>query len=1115
MKYLFTFFIIFLISFTLNADNPHSNESVLASGEWFKVASEKQGIHKITYSQLRNWGIEPQNVAIYSNGGYMLPVMNNEYCPDDLTKIPVLHSKDHNGSDAIYFYSTGSTEWKYNTSSRVFEHTEHLFDNKTYFFITSDHSKSTTPTEAPNSPESASATFNFYDDYQVYQQKNINLLNSGNIWYSERLMPNATKTHVFNFPKAQPNSNGIIVISGTAASSAASRLNVKINNNSAGSLEFISRSRTTAVPVKGIWNFNSASDLKIDLNYNIDAPNGECWIEHITINLKSKLIFDGSQLAFRNAGALNHPSIAYSINSSSSNAVIWDISKPLAPQNVQFTKAGTQITFSDINDNELKEYVIFNPESSKIPQPQYIGKVKNQNIQGLPEFNMIIVTHPDFIEPSETLAEFHRQNDKLKVLVLETTKIYNEFSSGIPDAAAIRNMARMFYERGKKSGTPLRYLLLMGSGSYNNHLHNGTVNNHIPTYQSGTIGSGVTHNFMSDDFFAILGENEGALIGDLSLGIGRIPATTVQEAQIVVEKNISYLSPETHGEWKNRITFLADDGDNNRHMIDSERIISAINDSFPGFIFNKIYFDAYPLLRTSGADLYPDVNNAIARSIEEGTLLFNYIGHANSSAVADERVLMISDVLSWSNQNRLPVFVTATCKFSPFDDDKKSIGEEILFNPAGGAVALFSTTRDVYPGANFQLSRNFYRNIFKKDENGENLRMGEIMRLAKNASSGDRNNNRSFTLLGNPALKLAFPELVVKTTTINGIPIGDTITIGALEKVTIEGIVTDALGNIMENYNGDVISHVYDKELNIQTLGNRGASTRFEFPIRDNIIYKGLSTVSNGRFSFSFVVPKDILYNTGEGKIFYYTSNGTIDGNGSSDEFFIGGSGENPTIDNTPPEIEVFMNNDKFRSGDKVSSSALLMVRFYDESGINTVGTGIGHDIVAILNGDHSNPIILNDYYKTQANTYQRGTVLYPLNNLEPGEHVISVKAWDVHNNSNTREISFFVEEGFEIIDVHNSPNPVRYHTTFNISHNLPGDIFDIEAEIFNLSGKKVAHVQETAGSYGTTETKIRWDTSNTLSATGTDKILVYRITMTNRDGLKASRGGKLIMNNF
>ena len=439
-----------------------------------------------------------------------------------------------------------------------------------------------------------------------------------------------------------------------------------------------------------------------------------------------------------------------------------------------------------------------------------------------------------------------------------------------------------------------------------------------------------------------------------------------------------------------------------------------------------------------------------------------------------------------------------------------------MLNPSGGGVGLFSTTRVVYSAPNFVLSRNFYNNVFGQFEDGTKYRLGDIMRYAKNATTlYSVTNKRCFALLSDPALQLAFPKYTIKTDSVNGVnPDEADLTIGALEKIEIKGSIVDVTDELYPDFNGEVQMTIYDKEVKITTMNNDNiGSGAFTYNYRDNIIYKGSASVTNGEFKLSFIVPKDISYSIGKGKIYYYAVSDHVDANGSNENVRIGGSGNNPLIENNAPEIEVYLNDRDFNIGDAVASSVLLLVDLADESGINTVGAGIGHDLVGILDGDYGNPIILNDYYASQADSYQKGTISFPMSGLTVGEHTLEVKVWDVQNNSATAEIKFKVVDGYKVEYVQNWPNPVSTYTDFTIKHNLPGEVFDVTIDIYQLNGNKVASFDGSSFIYEALLAKVRWNLNDSLNKR--NQMLVYKVVVTNQDGQSAFGAGKLILSNY
>jgi hypothetical protein len=776
------------------------------------------------------------------------------------------------------------------------------------------------------------------------------------------------------------------------------------------------------------------------------------------------------------------------------------------------------VTFTDgklkfkSNSSVINEYVAFNPAGS-IPSPELIDAVDNQNLHGQPVPEMVIVTHPSLLNEANNLAAFHRINDQMSVQVVTSDMIYNEFSGGLSDPAGIRNYFRMFYDRGKQSATnTLKYVLLMGDGTYDNRNILGKNFNLLPTYQSENSLS-KTQSFVTDDFFVFLDENEGGIDGIIDLGIGRIPARSAQEAQTVVNKIKSYHQKEAFGNWRNNVTFIADDGNisddfTNLHQEQAEELAIQVNTKYPGFFTDKIYFDAYKKITSAGGEKYPDVTAAILERIKRGTLILNYTGHANERNLADESVMDIGIINSLTNSKRLPIFVTATCEFSRFDADQTSAGEQFLLNANGGGVGLFSTTRLVYAQDNAILNQKFFQYVFEKDQNGNNLRLGDVMRLAKAAAQTGAN-QLNFSLLADPALMLAEPEYKVVTTTVNGKNTGvkaDTLT--TMSVVTIKGFVADSKGARMTSFNGEIIPTVYDKAMEVHTLGNSHQQP-MDYKVQNNIIFRGLASVTNGDFEFSFFVPKDIAYKLDKGKILYYAYNETHDANGYYDEFYIGGASNTTVNDQEGPTLNLFMNSDSFKEGGQVSASSVLIAHIVDQTGINTAGTGIGHDITAVLDGDYSNMMVLNDYFQTTMDKHTEGSVVFPINNLAEGKHTLTVKVWDVLNNSSEQQITFVVKDDFRIENVECFPNPMTEQTSFSFTHNQPDELFDVTLEVFQTNGKRVDILQAKVGSDGLGSLPLQWNPAS-RGVKMQAGVYVYRLTIS-AQGKTGSGSGRLV----
>lgn len=1085
--------------------------SVLATGNWLKIKVDGQGIFKIRYSELRSWGFaNPASVSVFGNGGLMLPKMVAEPFFDDLQQNPVWHSKGSNNEDCLFFYAPGTTRWSY--ASNSFTHQANDYSLVSYYFLTDQATPlllETVPTETRETTDEVTS----FVHYQYYEAELVNLIESGRHWLGEQFQAAQNRSFSFSIPNPVSGKSLNCFVAAAGRSSGISSFSISVGGSvrSTVSLGAVDTSNNIAQYANlGQSRFYipaPTSATTFTLTYNASGSISTGWLDYIELNAECELSMNGSSMNFRTPATIGEGRISrFAISNSNSGTElnVWDVTNYLAPKQISLSPTGSGVQFK-IETNYLREFVAFNP-SGNIPGVSKLGEVPNQNLHSMQAPEMLIITHPDFRMQADELAAFHLQNDGLRVAVLEPEAIYNEFSSGIADVASIRNFIRCLYLREPEK---LKYVLLLGDGHFDNRNILGDRLNFLPTYQSENSLS-PTASFVSDDFFVLLDLDEGEFDGLIDLGIGRIPAKTKEEAQVVVDKIKRYATPASLGEWRNQICFIADDEDSNTHMSQADQLAENLEGKMPALTISKIYFDAFTQESSPSGDQYPDVTTAINRHVKNGVLVLNYTGHANQSALAAEKVLGTNDIDNWTNESQLPIFVTATCEFSRFDGSLQSGGEHILFNPIGGGIALFSTTRIVYSNPNFALNSEFYRRLFNRDNNGRYPRLGDVMKQTKNTVSSGIN-KRNFMLIGDPALRLAIPEYSVVTTSVNGQnPAALTEPIGALSKVVITGEVVDALGNRLSEFNGELIPVVYDKATSSQTLGN-GEETPFEYTVQNNRIYKGLCSVVNGEFSFSFIVPKDINYAVGNGKIVYYAQNGSIDAHGATTSFLVGGASGNTFADAEGPGIELYLNTPSFHSGDAVGENSLLYLQLSDASGINTLGTGIGHDITAVLDGDHSNVIVLNDYYLSNLNDYTSGTVVYPINGLSVGKHTLTVKVWDVVNNSTEVTISFVVTDEFRIEEVVCYPNPASDYTRFKLIHNRPGELLDARIELFDNNGRVINQLSERLYSEGTETEPIVWQISGNQSLIRSGPV-IYRVILKTSDGSEDRKSGILVI---
>lgn len=1135
-----------LISFTLKLNNSlylkaqkynqnsYRLNSVLNSGKWVKVKLNETGIYKITYTELQSYGLSNvENVSVWGNGGAALPYMNNIPTLDDLEQIPIYIEKGVDGvfneGDYILFYAEGILTWKYEEANDFFSHQIHPYSKSINYFITTDYSSPLRITDIQSTASPATYQTNYYDELVAFEKNDTNLIKSGRDWYGESFDIYTTQTFDTKLNHPEPSSVTKIRIRLSARSSLNSSYTFSVNNTSIGNISLNSVSigdeeaDFISVKQQSFTTTTPNGDLSLSLTYNKPSSGANGWLDYISINTRQSLYYQGKQFLFRDSKSKGSGKISqFNIQNVPSSLNLWDISNLHYPRRIINAISGTAASFTLPTDT-LRQFIAF--EADKAYSVNLVGDVVNQNLHGLPLSDMVIVVHPSLLSQANELADFHRTEDGLSVNVVTTEQVYNEFSSGNRDVSAIRNFMRMLYNRPSADDS-IRYLLLFGDGSYDNINDSKSNTNLIPTYQSKE-SINKTSSFVSDDYFGLLDDNEGEADGLLDIGIGRFPVFTTDQADVILNKIKQYYDQSSLGDWNDQLCFIGDDEDGNIHMTDANTLAEYIKSNHPIYNVQKIFFDAYLQQTTPTGNRYPDVTTAINNRVNSGALIVNYTGHGNEQWLAHEKVLMLGDVRSWRNFQKLPLFVTATCEFSRFDDyNLVSTGEWILLTPNGGGIGLLSTTRLVYSSPNFTLNYNFFQTVFsetsqtKKQLNSKQIdqfhyRLGDIVRITKN-NSGSGYNKRNFMLLGDPALMLKYPNYGVSVTHINNTPIAVfNDTLKALSKLNIRGKITNHNGLDATDFNGNATIVLFDKEKTIKTLNNDGGSVPMEFKIRDNIIYKGIATLKNGLFSLNCIIPKDINYKVGTGRISLFASNGNETGAGYNQTILVGGINGSPILDENGPTINIFLNDTKFVSGGISNSNPKLIIQLTDSSGINTTGTGIGHDLTATITGASNNSIILNDYYKSDKDSYKSGRAEIQLSNLNTGQNKIKVKAWDTYNNSSENEISFIVasDSKLKISHLLNYPNPFTEKTSFYFEHNQPFTTMDELIQIYSASGKLVKTIKhQDLTNNGYRIGPIDWDGKDDFGSKIGRGVYFYRIRVTTSNGKSTEQQQKLVI---
>ena len=1115
------FLMLIVTVFAMNSQ-ALAGDSVLSSGVWYKMAISSTGIYKLTYSDLASMGvdvanIDPRNIRIYHNGGGVLPKINKDYYPDDLYEIPIFVSGEEDGvfnqNDYVLFYARGPVVWKYYKNKSYYCHEKNPYTDNTYAFLTVGEPGRRIQTEEVPQGNSSVIVSDFID-YQVYDVDDININNMGCTWFFDKFDLTLQRDYEFSFNNINTAKKARMRVSMASKNASSASMTFKYNNNVLYTKKFANSDALNYAMWDTLCNKEFAvtgSPIKITAQYMRSASSSVAWMDYISINVWRNLIMTGNVMQFRNPECdRENVTYEYQMHNASNAIKIWNVTDPINPTILNTTLESAVLSFK-INGNINNQFVAFNGNSFNTPT--FVGKVANQNLHAKKDIDYLIITHPNFQSHAERLREIHSHLDDLVIDIVQPQYIYNEFSCGALDVAGIRGFIKMLYNNSSDEHK-LKYVLLFGDASYD--YKNPDVC-FIPSWESFN-SCDISHSVVTDDFYVCLGDKEGDMekTGSMiDLPIGRMPVATSEEATDVLDKIEEYIakSTSTMKNWRNVVTLMCDD-ESNMFISTSETIAKNINKWGGDVIVDKIYLDAYNQVATASGQRCPELNEALTNRIERGTLVLNYYGHGGEIGLGDERILTITDINSWQNMPMFPLFVTATCEFSRFDDHTRtSAGEMVFTNKRGGAIAMITTARTT--GGSSPLLERTYRNIFKM-HNGEYQTMGEIF---YNTKQDDFLNTKVFVLFGDPALRLAYPKNNVVLTKINGKPVSpanDTIclndTLKALSIIELRGEVRDNFGEIMTDFNGIVRVSVYDKENTYRTKGDKGYA-QIDFKMRNSLLFDGNATVESGEFAVEFTVPKDINYAYGKGLISFYATDYQTDANGMYGNIIVGGYNETAIPDVDGPEAHIFIDDTLFVSGGITNENPMFYAFLKDEHGINTTGTGIGHDITATLSGATNKIYNLNAYYDNPVNANDYGTIAYRFYGLNEGKHQLSFKVWDIYNNSTNVKLEFTVvkSDNLTVENVYNAPNPMTSYTNFCFEHNQKGDM-DIVIEIFNISGQLVKTIKDSRFGTSTRIEPIVWDGTSDNGAALPSGVYIYNVTVTNSSNEKHTGFSKLII---
>lgn len=1130
MNFIKYIFILLLLGvFKLDAQK---SSSVLATGEWYKIAIIEEGVYKIDAAMMDQMGIDrssfdARNIAIYGNAyNGMLPQANASNRPDDLVENSIFTSGLNDGSfgsgDYLQFYGKSPHEEKYDAQLDEFYYNKNLYSDTAFYFLTIKDFPGLRIVEDDNEI-SASSYSKSYTRFVTHELDLYNLLyrstalGSGREWYGE-LLSQSIKEVDIEFDNLDIISNSEIKLYTSVLSTASVPSSFTISAESfvlktidmdpVSSAEY-----QTKADIKNDTLFFNSNDLNssgsINLKYEFDLSSEvfDAYVDYAHLVVENQLDMGTRQFYFYH----NSDRLGYEIQGANNNATVWDVSDPTKPKIQNFSTDQGSLKFAP--KTTAQKFIAFSENQPLTPL--FEEKIEPQNLHALAASDALYITNKTFREETQRLADYRLASDGLLTAVVTVEEIFNEYSSGRQDVSAIRDFIRHQYFKN----STLKYVTLVGDCSYDYKNRSIVETNFVPVYQSKNSIHPIK-SYSSEDFYGFMNENEGEWHEDeedsseVDLGVSRIPVQTVSELSGLINKIMRYeRNSSSYGSWRNNVAFVADDGDRNIHQQDADNMAKIIADSQSVFNVDKIYLDAFEQISTPSGQIAPTASQAFIEALSNGNLIVNYTGHGNETLLAHEELLTIEQIENLKNRQFLPFFITATCQFGNYDSPIRMSGaEKMLMHPNGGSIGMLCSTRPVYASSNFIFNEAFYKAALSK-ENGKYLRIGDILRKTKNTSiQGSR--NRNYALLGDASMKLAFPEEEIELTAINGQSIENLDSLNALGKYELEGqIMKDGIVDL--SFDGTVSVAVYDKPTSFRTLGDESSPQDIE--IQDVLIFKGQSTVTEGRFVADFIVPKNINYSFSEGKIGFYAvnKNKNLDAQGGYSHVIVGGSTNDYEQDNTPPEIKAYLNNTGFVSGQTVNTSSLLLAELNDASGINISKMGFGQDLKMYL--DNNEPVLLNNYYTANLDTYQSGRITYPLEDVTPGQHTLTVEAFDVHNNRAEVEINFVVSEsnGIQLASLSNYPNPMQESTTFTFEHDRYGDDLKVSIVIINMQGQEIIRNDYRFEDSPIKIDNIIWNGTDAWGNRPVKGIYIYKIVVQSEiDGATSINYRKLIIAN-
>lgn len=1095
--------------------------SVLSSGEWYRLAVQEDGVYRLDTQYLSAIGmnvasIDPRSIKVYGNGGQMLPEAVAAPRPDDLVENAIYVEGESdgqfNGGDFVLFYGQGTRGWNYVPNERLHKHYTNIYSDVNYYWLTFGGAPGKRMQAQQSLPDSPTIVAEKFTDLVLIEEEKVNFIASGKNWYGQSINPGSSFTHVSMLHGIIPGDTiryrCALVARALIPSNQTTSFVVRESGNQIGALAIPGVSTS---PFASQYAYAGLVDVRVtpaisgitsqlSFTYSSLTTSATGWIDWVEIHYPRRFEAVNNYLRFRSSGI--EGIIEYRLSQFSSMPVFLNVTDPQNVRYITGAVGSSTIRMPETNGN-ISEYCAVGPGAYK--SPLRADRMPNQNLRGFVEgADFIIVTSREFRGAATRLAA-HREQPAygdLRTRVVEVDSIYNEFGGGLPDLTAVRDFLKYAYDNWTR--TP-QYVLFLGGASYDYKGISGAKSSYVPTWQSSESLNDI-NSYAKDDYFVTFSAGDAPWLVS-----GRISSRTVAEAGAVVDKVIGYDTRSTKDGWGARMLFIGDDSwtpeqeDGTLHSNDAE--ILAENFTPQEFEKKKIYIAEYPTVNTAQGRRKPGAYQDIIDEINRGVLAVNFAGHGNPTVWTHEAIFSVqTSIPQLTNSNKLSVFYAATCNFSQFDDLRRYTGSEILMNkPDGGAIAVVSATRKVFAGANAALHQQIFARTFTRDQFNR-LRVDRPARgmFLKKVTSNN-SNDQKFFFMGDPTMRFQFPAGYAAIDTINTEPVDsvdgspriDPIQLKALSRVTVRGTVRDVDNRIDETFAGTATLTLNDATRRVTIPG----FYNWSYSATGSTVYRGQSSVANGRFAATFIVPKDILYAdpASRGRMVAYFNGSNQDGLGYTSKVYIGGTDTSAAADNQGPQIALYVDSRGFRSGDLVTEEPTLIVDLFDSSGINTSGSGIGHRIEAWLNNSAESRDI-TEFYTSSIDNYQAGTVEYSLRGVPQGKNTLRVRAWDTYNNASMSETFFEVtsSDRLTVTEVMNYPNPFARGTAFTFKQNLLVPI-NITVKIYTLAGRLIQSLE--SASPGEPFVSLPWDGRDRDGDELANGAYLYKVVVKTADG--------------